>query len=189
MAIRCSTPGIRQRSMLNRGYPARKRPSAKMMRGPPKDRSPARRLLRQRDRDADDEEEEREDQVGRRPPVPVRVQQGPVDVAPVPGIVDDDHAGHGEPAEDVERHQAVSGWSWSRTLYRYTFSETCTSRRTSSAPHLSADLPAACAAPARAAGAAADARADGRLRASRSGTTRSRSARPDARSWSPRTAP
>ena len=55
---------------------------------------------------ANDEEKEGEDQVGRRPPVPLRVEERPVHGVPVPGIVDDHHAGHGEATEDVQRTQA-----------------------------------------------------------------------------------
>src|SRR5207302_5040597 len=39
----------------------------------------------------------------RRPSVPFRVLQRPVDVPPVAGIVDQDHAGNGQAAKDVER--------------------------------------------------------------------------------------
>ena len=49
------------------------------------------RRLRERDRDADDEQEEREHQVGGRAAVPVGVPQRRVDVAPVAGVVHEDH--------------------------------------------------------------------------------------------------
>ncbi len=48
------------------------------------------------------EQEEGKDQVRRCPAVPVRVGEGWVNRAPRPGIVDDDHAGDGQPPEDVE---------------------------------------------------------------------------------------
>jgi hypothetical protein len=62
---------------------------------------------RQGDRDADDEQEEREDEVGRRPAVPGGMAERPVHVAPRTGIVHQNHPGNGDPAECVEREQAL----------------------------------------------------------------------------------
>ncbi len=60
---------------------------------------------RQRDRHADDEEKEREDEVGRRAAVPFGMTQRRVDVLPVAGVVDDRHPGHRQAAEGVEGRQ------------------------------------------------------------------------------------
>ena len=60
---------------------------------------------RERERHPDHEQEEREDEVGGRPPVPGDVQERPVDVPPVAGVVDEDHRGDGRAAEDVERQE------------------------------------------------------------------------------------
>ena len=60
-------------------------------------------------RDADDEEEEGEDQVGRRPPVPGGVLERRVDVPPAAGVVDEQHRGDGHAAEDVERAEPFAG--------------------------------------------------------------------------------
>ena len=62
--------------------------------------------IRQDDRDAHDEDEEREDEVGRRPPVPVGVQERRVDVAPVAGCVHDHHGRHRHATEHVYGCQA-----------------------------------------------------------------------------------
>ena len=58
------------------------------------------------DRGADDEEEGREDLIGRREAVPFGVAQGGVDVAPASRVVDQDHAGDGEAPEAVEGREA-----------------------------------------------------------------------------------
>ena len=68
----------------------------------------AARVEREVRRDADDEQEEREDEVGRRPPVPRRVLERRVDRAPRARIVDEQHAGDRQPAEDVEREQPLA---------------------------------------------------------------------------------
>ena len=47
---------------------------------------------RQRDRHADDEQEERKDEIGRRPAMPLRVPERPIDVRPRAGIVNEHHA-------------------------------------------------------------------------------------------------
>ena len=60
---------------------------------------------RERNGDADDEQEEREDQVGRRAAVPVGVPERRIDRPPGAGIVDEHHPRHGEPAEHVEREK------------------------------------------------------------------------------------
>ena len=65
-----------------------------------------RRAQGQRDGDAHHEEEEREDHVGRRPPVPCRVLERRVHRAPRARIVDQHHRGHREPAERVHGEQA-----------------------------------------------------------------------------------
>ena len=66
------------------------------------------RIGREMCRDADDEQEEREDQVGRRPPVPGGVRERRVDRAPASGIVHEQHAGDGRAAKDVEGKQALA---------------------------------------------------------------------------------
>ena len=75
------------------------------------DLSPNRRFIvaaraprreRQMRRDAGDEEEEREDEVRRRPAVPRGVLERRIDRAPRARIVDEQHAGDGQPAENVE---------------------------------------------------------------------------------------
>ena len=58
---------------------------------------------RQMRRDADDEQEERKDQIGRRPPVPRRVLERRIDRAPASRIVDEQHPGDGHAAKNVER--------------------------------------------------------------------------------------
>src|ERR1044071_768219 len=58
--------------------------------------------------DADDEEEKREDEVRRRPAVPWRVLERPVDGGPGAGIVDEEHRRDRQPAEDVERYETLS---------------------------------------------------------------------------------
>ncbi len=55
---------------------------------------------------ADNEQEERKDQVRRRPAVPLRVPQRRVDRAPAPRIVDDQHARDRETAERVQGDEA-----------------------------------------------------------------------------------
>jgi hypothetical protein len=59
--------------------------------------------LAERDRhgDTDDEQEEREDQIGGRPAVPLGVQKRRVDVGPAAGVVDEDHPGDGCPAKGI----------------------------------------------------------------------------------------
>src|SRR5512138_656986 len=59
-------------------------------------------------RDSDDEQEERKDQVSRRPAVPGGVLERRVDRAPRPWIVDEQHAGDREAAEHVERHEPLA---------------------------------------------------------------------------------
>ena len=78
-------------------------------RSPSRDVGPARGSPRQRNRDADDEQEERKDEVGGRPPIPLGVIEGPVDVRPVARVVDDDHRGDRQAAKHVERDQARCG--------------------------------------------------------------------------------
>src|SRR5205085_3556309 len=65
----------------------------------------------ERYRDADDEEEEGEYEVGRRPAVPRRVFERAVDRTPSAGVVDENHPGDGHAAEHVERQHA-RGRSW-----------------------------------------------------------------------------
>ncbi len=59
------------------------------------------------DRDPDDPQEEREDQVGRRPAVPRRMLERRVDVPPRSGVVDQDHADDRDAAKRVERGEAL----------------------------------------------------------------------------------
>ena len=61
----------------------------------------------QDDGDADEEEEVGEDEVGEGEAVPCGVVELRVDVAPVAGIVDEDHEGDGEAAEDVDGEDAL----------------------------------------------------------------------------------
>mmetsp|Transcript_22294 Transcript_22294/g.87872 ORF Transcript_22294/g.87872 Transcript_22294/m.87872 type:complete len:322 (-) Transcript_22294:1717-2682(-) len=58
-------------------------------------------------RHPDDEQEEREDQVGRRAAMPVRVFQRPIDMAPVARVVDEQHGRHRQPAQRVDRRDAL----------------------------------------------------------------------------------
>jgi hypothetical protein len=62
-----------------------------------------------RHRYADDEDEQWKDQVGRRPAIPGRVLQRCVDVFPATGVVDEQHSGNGDAANDVERKQTNAG--------------------------------------------------------------------------------
>ena len=57
--------------------------------------------------DAHDEEEKREDQVRRRPPVPAGMLQRRIDRRPASRIVDQQHASDGQPSEHIERHQPL----------------------------------------------------------------------------------
>ena len=70
----------------------------------------ARAARRQREvrRDAGDEQEEREDEIGRRPAVPRRVLERRVDGAPGSRVVDEQHSRDGETAENVEREEALA---------------------------------------------------------------------------------
>ena len=70
-------------------------------------RFPNRLRERERDRHADDEKEKRKDEIGRRPAVPFRVFERPVDVFPRARIVYQDHPGDRDPAKDVERYEAL----------------------------------------------------------------------------------
>ena len=64
---------------------------------------------RERDRNADDEEEERKDEIGRRPAMPFRVLQRPVDAGPRAGIIYEHHAGDRDSAKNIERDKATGG--------------------------------------------------------------------------------
>ncbi len=66
-------------------------------------------LEREDARDADDEEEPREDEVRRRPAVPLRVVERPVEVPPVPRVVHEDHPDDRQAAEHVEGGEARAG--------------------------------------------------------------------------------
>src|ERR1700674_268747 len=59
-------------------------------------------------RDTNDEQKEREDQIGRRPPIPFRVLERRKDRAPGTGVVDEEHSRNGESAKDVERKQTLA---------------------------------------------------------------------------------
>jgi hypothetical protein len=64
-------------------------------------------------RDADDEQKEREDEVGRRPAMPGGMLERRVYRFPGPRIVHEEHAGDGEPPEHVQRQQPLArrdGW-------------------------------------------------------------------------------
>ncbi len=60
---------------------------------------------RQVRRDPRDEQEERKDQVGGRPPIPWRVLERRIDVLPCPRIVHQQHAGDGHSTKDIKRQQ------------------------------------------------------------------------------------
>ena len=62
---------------------------------------------REGDRHPDDEQEEREDEVGRRPAVPGRVEERRIDVGPASRVVHQDHPGDRRAAEGVEGAQPV----------------------------------------------------------------------------------
>ena len=66
-------------------------------------------LQRQDDGCADEEEEVGEDKVGEGEAVPFGVVELGVDVRPVAGVVDENHEGDGEAAEDVDGEDAA-GW-------------------------------------------------------------------------------
>ncbi len=59
-------------------------------------------LEREHAGDAHDEQEPREDEVGRRPAVPLRVVERPVEMCPVARVVDEDHPHDGQAAKQVE---------------------------------------------------------------------------------------
>src|SRR5882724_63742 len=61
---------------------------------------------RQRDRHPNDEQKEREDQIGRRPAIPFGMFQRPIDMRPRTGVVHQNHAGDRQAAEDVEKEQS-----------------------------------------------------------------------------------
>ena len=94
---------------------ARNRPRAKIatsdrrktlarIRGPGRGIQPLRQG--EGDRDPDDEQEEREDQVGGGPAVPLGVLERGIDGLPGARVVHQDHPGDREAAEDVQRHQS-----------------------------------------------------------------------------------
>ena len=58
---------------------------------------------------SDEEEEVGEDEVGEGPAVPGGVVELLVDVGPVAGVVDEDHEGDGDAAEDVDGEDALAG--------------------------------------------------------------------------------
>ena len=98
-------------------------------------------LVAERDRDTDDEQEEREDQIGWCPAVPLGVQQRRIDRSPVARVVDDDHAGHRQAAKDVQRSQPFA-------FHRDRMRSSNSPRRLISSPYL-AQSPARCASSAR----------------------------------------
>ena len=57
--------------------------------------------------DADREEEEGKDEVGRRPAVPLGMEERSVGLVPVPGVVHQDHGGDGHSPERVQGAQAL----------------------------------------------------------------------------------
>src|ERR1019366_5227333 len=64
-------------------------------------------LKREDDGRADEEEEVGKDEIGKGESIPFCVIELRVDVAPVAGIVDENHEGDGEAAEDVYRKDAL----------------------------------------------------------------------------------
>ncbi len=68
-------------------------------------------LQREDDGGANQEEEVGEDEVGESESIPGRVIELSVDVGPVAGIVDQDHEGDGEAAQDVDGEDAAEGGS------------------------------------------------------------------------------
>ena len=62
-----------------------------------------------RDRYADDEEEERKDQIRGCPAMPLRMQKRPIDAGPGTGIVYEHHARDRQTAKNVERNEAPTG--------------------------------------------------------------------------------
>ncbi len=64
---------------------------------------------REDDGGADEKEEGWEDEVGEGPAVPGGVVEGREDVGPVAGIVDQDHEGDGDAAQEVDGEDA--GWA------------------------------------------------------------------------------
>ncbi len=61
---------------------------------------------REHARDTHDEQEPREDEVGRRPSVPLRVVERPVEMRPVARVVDEDHSHDRQAAKEVEGREA-----------------------------------------------------------------------------------
>src|ERR1051326_6597257 len=57
---------------------------------------------------ADDEQEKRKDQICRRPAIPFRMFQRPIDMRPRTGIVNQHHTRDGDAAEDIERNQTIA---------------------------------------------------------------------------------
>ena len=105
MAMRCRTPGMRRCTRSNQGHAAVSRPRPNELRRA-HERRPRGEPARERERHPDHEQEEREDEVGRRPAVPGYVLERPVDVQVIPGVVDEDHRGDRRAAEGVERDEA-----------------------------------------------------------------------------------
>ena len=64
-------------------------------------------LEREDARDADDEQEPREDEVCRRPAVPLRMVEWPVEMPPVARVVDEHHPDHRQATEHVEGREAL----------------------------------------------------------------------------------
>ena len=61
-------------------------------------------------KDAGDPQKGREDDIGDRPAVPLRMIQRAVDMAAVAGRVYQNHQGDGRPAEGVQRNEAFGRW-------------------------------------------------------------------------------
>ena len=66
------------------------------------------RLQREVRRDAGDEQEERKDEVCRRPAVPAGVLERGIDRGPGARVVDQEHSCDGQPAKDVQRQQPLT---------------------------------------------------------------------------------
>src|SRR5580704_14765241 len=59
-------------------------------------------------RDADDPQEERKNQVGERPPIPLGVVQLFINVVPGAGVVHEHHRRDGGAAKNIKRHEATA---------------------------------------------------------------------------------
>jgi hypothetical protein len=111
-------PGNAHGGEVERREKGQKQAQAKQDEAPPGDAPDGRRvvpgLVAQRTQGVrnghpDDEQEKREHQVGGRAAIPLGVPQGGVHVAPTARVVHQDHGGHGDAAEHVQRQQPGPG--------------------------------------------------------------------------------